>query len=299
MTCHPSLPGRAPGAGFLGLALAASMLAALAACRSEPPGRVFHLRGQVLAVRPETSQIVIRHDDIKGFMPAMTMTFTVRDRRLLDGRVPGDLVSATLVVTDDRSWLSTLEKTGFAEVVHTPPPAPAVPVLALGETVPDAAMVDQDGRPFSLTSLRGQAVALTFVYTTCPLPEFCPLMDRNFKAVQDRLKADPGLRGRAHLVSVSFDPAIDTPPVLKAHAGRMGADPAVWTYLTSDQPTIDRFGGALGLVAVRNAPGPGGFTHNLRTVVIDPEGRLAAAYNGNDWTPDELVTALRNALGAR
>jgi protein SCO1/2 len=272
---------------------------AFGACRPTPPARQFAMRGQVLAVRPDGSEIVIRHENIKDFMPAMTMPFKVRDKRLLAGRVAGDLVAGTLVVTDDESYLSSLQKVGFAEVVHTAPPTPVVPALNIGDTVPDVTLVDQDARPFSLASLRGRVVAVTFIYTRCPLPEFCPLMERLFAAVQKGVKTDAHLRKNVHLLSVSFDPDYDTPAVLKEQAGRVGADQVVWTHLTGDRQAIDRLTAALGVMVIHEDDSPGGITHSMRTVILDREGRLATAYNGNGWTAEQMLGSLRQAVDAR
>ena len=205
----------------LGLALAAG------ACSKSAPDRHFPLHGQVLRIGANHLQATIKHDDIKGFMPAMTMPYTVKDAKLLDGIAPGDLIDATLAVTENDAFLTEVKKVGQAPLPAPPAEAPAAAtpqassgfeLLKPGEAVPDAAFVDQDGKKRQFASFKGSTVVLTFIYTSCPVPTFCPLIDSHFAAIQNKLKGDAALKGHVHLVSVSFDPLTDTPPVLKKHA---------------------------------------------------------------------------------
>lgn len=264
----------------------------LAGCSrpGQTPAREYELKGQILAVRPERSEVVIKHEDIKGFMPGMTMPFTVKEGALLQGKQPGDLVTATLVVGEVGAHLRTLEKTGHA-ALETPPPPPQSDIRQPGDLITDAKFVDQNGSPASLASYRGHRVAMTFIYTRCPLPEFCPLMDRNFAAVQKTLASTPALAD-VRLVTVTLDPAFDTPAVLKPYAVRRGANPKIWSFLTGDPTEINKFGSQLGIYVEHNPQSAIDITHNLRTVVIDPDGRLVKVHNGNSWTPSELVADL-------
>jgi protein SCO1/2 len=157
--------------------------------------------------------------------------------------------------------------------------------------VPDGAFVDQDGKPRDFASLRGSTLLVTFIYTRCPMPTFCPLMDRHFAAVQAKLKSDPRL-ARVHLVSISFDPATDTPAVLKQHAASLGADLSRWTFLTGDRDDIDRFAARFGVAITREMSDPTNITHNLRTAIVDTRGVLVKAYTGNEWTPEQAIADL-------
>jgi protein SCO1/2 len=273
----------------------------LAGCANDrpTPERRYQLQGQILAVRPETGEVLIRHGDIKGFMPGMTMPFAVKDRSLVADKAAGDLVTATLVVAGDTAWLAAITRTGSAPLpadIESPriPPAAGVTVLQPGSPAPDTALVDQDGRPLTLSAWRGSAVALTFIYTRCPLPQYCPLLDRRFAEVQRLAQADHGLRGRVRLLSVSFDPATDTPAVLRAHAARVGADPALWTFAMAPEDTVDRLAATFGINVIREKDAT--ITHNLRTAVIDARGRVARILDNNEWSAAELVEALRQAL---
>lgn len=262
-----------------------------AACNRQPPARQYELQGQILAIEPARNEVLIRHNAIAGFMPAMTMPFTVKDGGLLSGKEAGDLVTATLVVTNVNAHLSTLTRTG-----HAPLEAGAVPntphVLVPGEPIEDAALVDQRGKPRPFSGFKGHRVAVTFMYTRCPLPDFCPLMDRHFATIQKMLASEPELRD-VRLVSVTLDPEFDTPAVLKEHADRLRAKPDVWTFLTGESAAVLKFSLQFGIFTEKDLGSGANLTHNLRTAVVDATGRLAKAHTGNDWTPADLVADLK------
>jgi len=270
-------------------------LAAAAACGRAPESRQYEVRGQILAVDRDRREVLVDHEDIQGFMPAMTMPYRVDDPALLDGKKPGDLFTATLVVEDVRAYLSTLTTTGRAPL-EAPPAGPLVTdadLLREGEVVPDHALVDHTGAPRPLGSLRGGRVALTFMYTRCPLPDFCPLMDKHFAAVQQEIRTAPDLAD-VRLVSVTLDPDYDVPAVLERHARALGAEPGRWYFLTGTPDEVLAFAKRFGVTAQPGDPDIG-LVHNLRTAVIDADGRLVAAYSGNMWTPAELVADLKKA----
>jgi len=271
------------------------VLVTLAACsRTAPPSRQFELTGQILEIKPERQEVLLKHDDIKGFMPAMTMPYKVQDSSLLAGKQPGDLVRATLVVGEAEAHLSSMTRTGHA-AIETPPPAiDHAEILEAGQEVPDIILVDQDGTPTLFSSFRGHRVALTFMYTRCPLPDFCPLMDRNFAAVQTALAKTPKLSD-VRLVTLTLDPAFDTPAVLKPHAEALNADTRVWSFLTGDPAEVKDFSAAFGIYVEGDQQHPEQITHNLRTAVIDPDGRLVKVQSGNSWTPAQLVADLSAA----
>ncbi len=150
-----------------------------------------------------------------------------------------------------------------------------------------------------MSEWRGRALAVTFIYTRCPLPDFCPLMDRQFAEVQRVITDDAGLRGRVQLLSISFDPAYDTPAVLATHAKKVGADSATWGFFGGEQTDIEAFAAHFGVSIMREGTDPGNVVHNLKTAVIDANGRLVKVINGIQWEPSELVTELRSAVGAR
>ena len=276
------------------LAAVLLVVTALAACSR---AKRYPLEGQIVAVDPARGEITVSHGDIRGFMPAMTMPFKVRDPDVLKARKPGDLIRATLVVEDSYGVLDDIHHTGEA-----PLPAgtelPTLPsMLPPGHPVTDAAFVDAQGKSRRLAEWRGRVLAVTFIYTRCPLPDFCPLMDRHFASVQQAVESDPQLRDKVHLLSVSFDPGYDTPAVLRAHAKRAGAHEGVWTFLTGAAGDVDKFAQQFGVTIMRPDKPRDEITHNLRTAVIDAEGRLVKIFNGNDWKPEELLGALRAQHG--
>jgi protein SCO1/2 len=271
------------------LAFALLLAALTAACsRAQEPTREYTVVGQVLAVDRAQQEITIRHQDIKDFMPAMTMPFKVRETALLDGREPGDLVTATLVLGDTTAYLSSIERTG-----HAPVEVPLVAASGLreGGLVADASFVDERGNPRTLSDLRGHRVALTFIYSRCPVPDFCPLMNRRFAQVQKAVKARPDLAD-VRLLSVTLDPAYDTPEVLRAHARVYEADPAIWSFFTGEPQVLAEFGAQFGLHSEAVPDDPAQLIHNLRTIVIAPDGRLVHNVTGNEWTPDDLLAQL-------
>jgi protein SCO1/2 len=253
----------------------------------------YELRGQVLAVDRDRQEVTIKHDDIRGLMPAMTMPFKVSEAALLNGLEPGDLVQGTLVVKEYTGYLTSLRRTGH----EAPPPmeTPAGMTLQTGERVPDVKLVDETGKTRSLAAWRGKVLVVTFIYTRCPFPDFCPRMDRQFTSAQTEILADAQLRDRTALLSVSFDPAFDTPPILAAHAKKLGADPRIWHFATGDRAAIDSFASRFGVSVVREGANAENMTHNLRTAVIGSDGTLRTVFNGNEWTPAELIDAVRRA----
>jgi len=281
---------------LLGLSLAA------VSCSKSSNERQYTLQGQVLSVSADRKEATIKHEEIKGLMPAMTMPYKVKEVRLLEGIAPGDLVNASLAVTPNDAYLSAVKKVGQAPLekpvsanLDAPAASAGFELLKPGEAVPATHFIDQDGRPRDFTSFNGSMVVLTFIYTRCPMPTFCPLMDAHFATIQKSVKSDAALRGRVQLVSVSFDPLTDTPPVLKRHAKTLAADPAVWTFLTGKRDDIDQFAARFGVAISRAENDPKDITHTLRTAVISSDGKLLKVYTGNEWTPEQILADLHKS----
>jgi protein SCO1/2 len=277
-------------------------LAAAAACGSKPDQRTYRLQGQVISVDPARKLTVVKHEEIKDFMPAMTMPYEVEDVRLLDGLAPGDLINATLVVFSNGAHLATIRKVGTAPLekpaeAATPSASSGFELLKPGDAVPDTSFVDQDGKKRRFSDFKGSPVAMTFIYTRCPIATFCPLMDRHFVSLQKNLEADAALKD-TRLVSVSFDPVIDTPAVLTKHAKSLNADLSRWAFLTGDRDEIDQFAARFGVSIARSTTDPRDITHNLRTSVIDADGKLVKSYTGNEWSPDQVLADLKTLAGS-
>lgn len=228
-------------------------------------------------------------------MGAMTMSYKMKDAQQLKDIVPGDLINATLVVETNGAFVTDVKKVGQAPLekpIIDTPASSGFELLKAGDPVPDANFVDQNGKKRQFSTFKGSPLAITFMYTKCPLPDFCPLMDRNFASVQQTLGTDPTLK-KVHLVSISFDPVTDTPAVLKQHASELKADPARWTFLTGDRDEIDQFASRFGMTISRSQTDPVNITHTLRTAIVDADGRLVKVYTGPDWQPGQVIADLK------
>ncbi len=256
----------------------------------------FPLRGEVTAIDTAHLRIVISHEEIPNYMPAMTMPFKVKDPELLRRVAPGDSVGATLAVSRTESWLEDLNVLRPGETL-TALPADQVKlarILREGEEVPDAAFLNQDGATVHISDFRGKSLALTFIYTRCPLPDFCIRMSQQFADIQRILQGNRALEGKWHLLSISFDPGFDRPGVLKSYGRNYGADFKDWDFLTDPDAggaTLVRFAEPFGL---SYEPAEGLFEHNLRTAFIDKGGRLVRLINGNEWKAADVVPLLLN-----
>jgi len=251
----------------------------------------FAVKGVVRGVEPDGQTILIQHEDIPGFMPAMTMPFPLHGTNGNEF-TSGDRVRFELTVTKDDSWISRIEKlktvnisiTGFAT-------APEEKQLEPGDTVPDITLTDQNGKAFHLVDLRGKAVLVTFIYTRCALPNYCPLMSKNFSTLQEQLTKE--FAGRFHLVSISFDSSYDTPEVMKSYAQAFTKDETSWTFASGSKQQILSAASQFGLVYL---PEAGSFTHDLRTALIGPDGKLIHVWCSNVWTPDEVESRVAEVL---
>jgi protein SCO1/2 len=265
----------------------------------------YPIHGQVQSITPDRQEAMVKHGEIKGLMPAMTMPYRFKAKSELDALKPGDVIDGTLVIVSNDAFLTGVKKTGEAPVEK--PAAEtlvtgstldkAVQLLQPGDPIPDGAFVNQSGRKQTLKDFRGSTVVLTFIYTRCPLPTFCPMMDHHFATIQEHLKADTSLK-HVHLVTVTFDPARDTPAVLRAHAKELDADLQRWTFLTGDVKAIDEFAGRFGVYVVRNPNDQRDITHNLRTAIIGPDGTVKKIYTGNEWTPEDILQELKPTANA-
>jgi len=273
-----------------------AMLVLGARCSREPEAKSYQLTGQILAVHSDKQSLTIKHNDIPNLMPGMTMTFAVKDPAMMAGREPGQVVKATLEVASETSRLTAIDVTGKEPIkAMAAELALAEGLLKEGDALPGATFVDQNGRFRPLTDWRGGPLAITFTYTRCPIPEFCPRMDRHFLQVSKAIEADPELRGRAKLLTISFDPDYDTPAVMKAHAKKVGADEGVWTFATGRRHDVELFAARFGVAVTREGNAPGDLTHNLRAIVVDANGTIRRMHSGNEWAPAEIVDDLRKA----
>ena len=269
--------------------LAAVALAASQGCAS----RRYPVSGMVLQIDKAHQTILVSHERISGYMDAMTMPFRVRDPRLLEGLQPGMQVEFQLVVMRNESYADRVRLKGGARFeVDTQAPAPLPSTqVALGQPVPDFELTDQSRRPIKLSEFAGKVVAVTFIYTRCPLPDYCPRLSTNFQRLQQRFRDQVGRD--LFLFSVTFDPQYDRPDVLAEYGRGFQANPEGWRFLTGPMPEIRR---VCGLFGVDFWPDEGQITHSMRTAVVDRQGRLAANLHGADFTVQQLGDLIEAVL---
>lgn len=260
--------------------------------------RTFQTRGVIREVMADGRTAVIRHEDIPGYMPPMTMELNVRYPDEVRALKTGDTIEFRLNVNGQTHWIDAVRKveattnTVFVEKPTNTVPSHLEPLLEVGAMFPDVTLLDENGRTFRLSDHRSNAVALTYIFTRCPLPDFCPRMGQQFASARRNLKASNGATNW-QLVSISFDAANDTPAVLKRYAGNYrDGDVDRWLFSAAMPREVGLMAGKVGLTVVSET---GSFSHNLRTVVLDTRGRLFKRFDGNLWTGTELATAIREA----
>jgi protein SCO1/2 len=288
-----------------GSSLALVLMLGLSGCGKDPAAlgqetspakaevNTYPVKGVVKELLPGGASVKIRHEAIPGYMEAMTMPFDVKHTNELTKLKPGDVVKFNLVVTPDDGWIEKIEVIGYQ-----PPPVepirvvPDVEPLQVGDALPDYPLITEGGAPIRLSAFKGRALALTFIFTRCPFPDFCPRTSKQFAETFKQMSTLSGGPTNWHLLCVSFDVKHDTPAVLKAYAQLYQADPTRWNFLTGNQTDIDALTEQFGLLVTRSEAG---FDHNLRTVVINANGKIQRIFQGNKWEPDELVTELAKA----
>jgi protein SCO1/2 len=282
-------------------ALAVLLATGLTGCKQR---EVYYVQGVVEELKPEQKQVRIHHEEIPNYMAAMTMDFDVRTTNELGGLIPGDTISFRLIVLEDDAWIDRIVK-----LSNAPPAVKSRPLfrevrevqpLKPGDRVPDYRLTNELGQAVTLSQFKGQALAITFIFTRCPLPTFCPRMSGNFAEARKQLKSLPHAPTNWHFLTISFDPEFDTPQVLRAYAKqcRIGSDG--WDFLTGELIDITALGEQVGLTFWRPEPNePANISHNVRTLVVDPQGRLQRVFEGNEWKPDELVAEVVQAAAVK
>ena len=266
-----------------------------AGCQSAPE-KHYPIRAEVISANPAKELITVKHGDIPGLMPAMTMTYQVAEPRRIESLQPGDKITADLVVSESKGRLEKIVLVAKGD--GKTPPGTTQRIPEKGDAVPEFALVNQDGKIIHLSSYHGKVLLVTFIYTRCPLPDFCPRMNENFHAVQKLLQEVPGATERAEFLSISFDPEHDTPAVLKHYASLYKKSAASeksfdWQFAVpaaKDLPGIAQF---FGLVY---QPEQAQIVHSLSTTVIGPDGKVQKWYADNDWTPADAAQAISSLL---
>ena len=263
------------------------------------PKQVHTARGVIREISPDRHRAIIKHEAIVNYMPAMTMEFNVRDTNELSGVAAGDTVTFRLTATDDTHWIDHVRKLATATNRVAVPAmhrqAATGLELKVGDLLPDGLLLDENGRRIRFTDFRGRALAFTFFFTRCPLPDFCPLMNRHFADARGLLLADAHAPTNWQFLSISFDPDVDRPNVLARYATNYrGSDSDWWLFAAAPTNTLAELAPHLDLMVTRDGAG---FSHNLRTVVLDTQGRIHRQFDGNQWTAEELAKAIAEASG--
>ena len=283
----------------IGSFLFVSVLLISSCHRSKPqPTTKYAFTGRVVSIDNQSRTANIDGDMIQGYMEAMVMAYRVKPDSMLGQLNPGDSISADLMVVehDPRDetavpdyWLENVKITG-----HAPQPPAAGPnamhMPTPGEEVPDFAFTNQDGKRISLGQYRGKVLLITFIYTRCPFPDFCPRMSHNFAEVYKQLGSNPSL-AKTQLLSVSFDPEHDTPKVLRDYGFSVvqNHDASTFRRWQFAAPKADELPKIADFFALTVKPEGGTITHNLSTAVIGPDGKIVRWYHGGDWQVSDLI----------
>jgi len=274
------------------LFLSVLLLLCIFGCTSQKPAsaeRRFPIEGRVVAVNPAQHTITLDHHEVMGYMKAMTMSFGVRDAWVFNVVHPGDTIQATLVVTDDARLenISVTEARGTADQSATSP----MHLPQKGEKVPDFHFVNQEGRPIHVAQFRGQPLLITFIYSRCPLPNYCIRMSNNFAEVAGILqKNNSAAFAKLQMLSISIDPEFDDPKVLRvygtSYAGAVDPNFKHWSFATGKPGDIRKSAEYFGLSYEKQN---GQIVHDLRTALVDANGKIADFYSGNQWRPSEVA----------
>ncbi|MFN2511271.1 MAG: SCO family protein [Pyrinomonadaceae bacterium] len=266
-------------------------LTGVSGCRRDlSNAKRYELKGKILTVEKEKRLVTVSHEEIKDFMEAMTMPFMVRDEWVFDQAAEGDQITATLMVDGLESWLENvviIKSSAEAGVKASPGAVGA----NTGDPLPDFALVNQNNQPIRTGQYKGKTLLLTFIYTRCPIPEYCTLMSNNFSQVDQELKRKPELYDKTRLLSISIDPEYDTPAVLRSygasHTGRFGDETfSHWAFATGTKEQVKEVAQYFGL---QYFPEKDQITHGLRTAIIAPDGKVYKVYRDNKWKPEEVL----------
>ena len=266
-----------------------------AGCQSAPE-KHYSIQGEVISADPAKKLLTVKHGDIPGLMPAMTMSYQVAEPKQIEALQPGDKISADLVVSESKGRLEKIVLLSKGDGKSSPGTTQRIPEK--GDSVPDFALVNQNGESIHLADYHGKVLLVTFIYTRCPLPDFCPRMNENFRAVQKLLQDTPGATQRAEFLSISFDPEHDTPAVLKHYAllykkSAPGEKSFDWQFAAPSVKDLPQLAQFFGLVY---RPEQAQIVHSLSTTVIGLDGKVEKWYSDNEWTPADAAQAMAEAI---
>jgi protein SCO1/2 len=308
----PKIVPTVPSSLRVAFACLSLLLGTLAGChRAVAPAvapatqKSFAVRGRVVSIDQSTHEVMLDAETIPGYMEAMTMPYKLAQPDTLSELHPGDRITAQLVVDaaygNDLSGFSNPRLESIVVVAQAKPdykPAVQYHVPAPGDAVPDFSLLNQSGRTIHLAQFKGRVLLMTFIFTRCNLPDYCPRMSRNFAEIDHALAADPALYAKTHLLSVSFDPTNDTPTVLRdyggSYTGRHAAETfAHWDFAAPPEkelPAITQFFN-VGITPGENSS----LTHSLSTILIGRDGKIVAWFPTNDWQTSDMLARIKAA----
>jgi protein SCO1/2 len=261
----------------------------------------YEFRGKVVSVDKLKKTAKIDHEEIPGFMEAMTMEFPIHENWVWEDLVPGVQIRAELVVDSSAKDPYWLEKISIvANSAPDQPPVEEKQPEQIGKLVPDLSLTNQDGKKFTFKDYRGKALAITFIYRECPLPEFCIKMSRQFADMANQIASDPAAKDKVRFLSISFDPERDTPEKLKQYGlGYLGKDAkddlTVWNLAVGTDKEVRAVADFFGLKYETDAADNTQINHSLVTAVIAPDGKVTRLFSGGRWTPDDVLAELKKA----
>ncbi len=275
----------------------AGVPAAQDATQAASTTKSYNVRGKVVSTNAATGEVTLDHEAIKGFMDAMTMPYKLKDPSIISELHPGDVITAKLLVSDTDAVLDQIVVVAQARPDYKP--AQQFHVPQAGDPVPDFKLLNQDGKMIHLAQFKGKVLLITFIYTRCPLSDYCPRMSQNFADMDKTLSADPSLKEKTHLLSISFDPAYDTPAVLRSYGGAYTGryTKELFKHWDFAAPPQKELTDVTQFFDVGVTPGEKKtLTHSLSTVVIGEDGKVLAWYPTNDWKPADVVEVVKKAV---
>ena len=263
----------------------------------------YELKGTVVSVDRANRKAKIQHEAVKGYMDAMTMEFPIHEDWVWDDLAPGAEIRADLVVDSSAKEPFWLEKIGILAAAKPGQPQPNIDdrFAQIGKEIPDFQLTNQDGKRISMKDFRGKSLAITFIYSQCPLPDYCIKMSTNFSDTANRIAEEPEAKDKFRLLTISFDPARDTPEKLKSYGlGYLGkgakSDFTIWQLAVGTDKEVREVADFFGLRYEVDPTDKAQFNHTLRTAVVSPEGKVTKIFPGNEWTPNDLIKEMKASI---
>lgn len=264
--------------------------------------KTFPVRGKIIST--DATHVTLDHDAVPGFMDAMTMPYKLKDPSIVSELHPGDMISARIIAQQDAAGFRSPELDNIVVLAQARPdykPAVQYHVPKPGDSVPDFHLLNQSDKTIHVSQFKGKVLLVTFIYTRCPIADYCPRMSRNFAEIDKALAKDASLYAETHLLSISFDPKYDTPSVLRSYGGAYTGNYTRekfghWDFAAPPEKELDSITQYFGVGITQGDDKT--LTHSLSTAVIGKDGKIAAWFPTNDWKPEDVVAVLKKVAAA-